>query len=191
MKQLILLAVILILSFSSYAQDSKFSVEVNYPVSFGNSYFGEAYDGIVDIGANYRIINLDLISLGTSLNAGIFKNQDERLAEFIDVYVYTIQPGIFGELNLPSLSRLRPSVGVGYSFMIFNQINQSPLLDRESFSETEGGINLNFGIAYDLTSRLFIQIQYDYIKLLTQDDYLRSTVNSKINIFKAGLGYRF
>jgi opacity protein-like surface antigen len=173
------------------AQDSKFSVEANYPVSFGDSFFAEGYEGLIDIGVDYKFFNFGIINLGASFNGGIFNLTEDNRPPFIDVSVYMVQPRVFGELYLEALSRLRPSVGLGYSFMIYNITSSQITLESTNGTETESGINLNLGLSFDITKKLFIQAQYDFIQLSDQEGIPNSSVNSKINIFKAGLGYRF
>ncbi|MGB3344527.1 MAG: hypothetical protein WBA61_11485 [Aequorivita sp.] len=46
-----------------FSQDSKISLEANFPISLGNNFFGEDYNGIVDIGAKYRIVNISNLNL--------------------------------------------------------------------------------------------------------------------------------
>jgi len=182
---------LLIVSVKAIAQDSKLSLEVNYPITFGNSYIGEAYDGIVDVGANYRLSELNFVTIGTSLNAGVYKLQDDISPQLIDAYVYMIQPRAFGELNIETLPRLHPKIGAGYTLVIYNLINSEPFANFDSNTETEGAINLNFSLAFDISSRLYIQAQYDFITFDFGFERPNPDIDDNFNIFKAGLGYRF
>ena len=60
-------------------------------------------------------------------------------------------------------------------------------------SETLSGFNFNFGLSYDITTKYFVQVQYDFIKL-GNDNGLPGipaiSFNTNVNIWKFGLGYR-
>jgi len=183
MKQTFLLTLLLIFSIKSFSQDSKFSLELNYPIPTDNNFVGESYNGIIDIGADYRIAKLNPVNIGISLNSGVLVNN-----EFHDFKVisYVIQPRIFGELDLESIDRFHPTIGLGYTIMVFNASGTN-LPDA---SDTESGFNFNFGLAYDMTEKLFVQAQYDFVKLGVDNDIPDIKFNTNVNILKIGLGYR-
>lgn len=194
MKQKLFLIVLLIFTITSFSQNLKFNLELNYPIPIDNNLIGKNYNGIVDLGAKYRFLNFAFLNVGASLNAGMFKNSKKERVQSFDVTTYIIQPKMFAELNLEFLTRLHPSIGLGYSFLSFNasDIDRFNLEDNFSVSssETESGVNLNFGIAYDITSKIFAQLQYDFIKLGVDDEVPDIKYNTNINILKIGLGYR-
>jgi opacity protein-like surface antigen len=57
-------------------------------------------------------------------------------------------------------------------------------------NRSDDGLNLNVAIAYDLTDALFVQVQYDYIRLSARNS-IDSSYNKNVNIIKLGFGYRF
>ena len=57
-------------------------------------------------------------------------------------------------------------------------------------SETLSGFNFNFGLSYDITTKYFVQVQYDFIKLGNDNDLPAISFNTNVNIWKFGLGYR-
>ena len=193
MKQKLLLALLLIFSIKSFSQYSKFSLELNYPIPIDDNLIGRNYNGIIDAGLKYRFVNLDFMNIGVSLNAGMYKNtKDDRVQPF-DVTTYIFSPRIYSEFNIKSLPKFHPSVGLGYSILNsqadvdrFNNQNNLSV----SSSESENGINLNFGIAYDITRKLFAQVQYDFIKIGVDNEVPDIKYNTNINILKIGLGYR-
>ena len=141
-----------------------------------------------------RFSNLDFLNIGESLNTGILKNSKDDAVVPSDVTAFAIQPRIFAELNSESLSKLHPSIGLGYTFITFKasgvqNFNPDNSVSSNS-SQTESGINLNFGVAYDITNKLFAQIQYDFIKLGIDNGVPDKKYNKNINILKVGLGYR-
>jgi opacity protein-like surface antigen len=192
MKQKLLLTLFLIFTIKTFSQDYKFSLEANFPIPVGDNFLGENYGGIIDIGAKYRFTELKIVNIGASINGGFLKNSKADNNNMFDVNVYPIQPRIFAELNIESLSKLHPQIGLGYSFLIFkaksNGINPDFL--ESNIDRTEDGINLNFGLSYDITNKLFLQAQYDFVKIGVDNDVPDIKYNTNINILKLGLGFR-
>tara|TARA_B110000285_G_C14821839_1_gene466887 strand:- start:88 stop:675 length:588 start_codon:yes stop_codon:yes gene_type:complete len=194
MKQKLLLALLLIFSIISFSQDSKFSLELNYPIPVDENFIGKNYNGIIDLGLKYRFSNLSFLNIGASLNAGILKNSKNDRVQHFDVTAFAIQPRIFAELDSESLTKFHPSIGLGYTFMTFNASGidsfnpDNP--NSSSSSQTESGINLNLGVVYDITDRLFAQVQYDFVKIGVDNEVPDIKYNTNISILKIGLGYR-
>ena len=195
LKNLLIASLFLMTQFS-FSQVSNFSLEVNFPVTVGDNFFGEYYDGIVDIGAKYRVVNFSPINIGISVNGGYFKKEAEKrfiqeypgdqpeYYEESDMTNFTILPRIFAELDIESLPKLRPFLGAGYSFLLFNAASHG---SSPSASTTENGLNINAGVYYLLTKSLFAQLQYDYIALLDSDIPTASKTKS-VSIIKFGIG---
>ncbi|MHB0756959.1 outer membrane protein [Polaribacter sp. M15] len=191
MKHQLILVFLIIFSIKSFSQNSKFSIELNYPIPIDENFIGENFNGIIDAGLKYRFTNLDLLSIGASFNYGILKNSKNDRIGLIDVTAFSMQPRIFAELNSESISRFHPSVGLGYTFMTFNASDtESFNSNSSSLSQTESGFNLNLGMAYDITNELFIEVQYDFIKIGVDNEIPDIKYNTNINILKIGLGYR-
>jgi opacity protein-like surface antigen len=192
MKQKLLLALLLILSIKSFSQDSKLSVEMHYPILIDQNFIGKNYNGIIDVGAKYRFSEITNINIGASINGGILVNNtnDNNGNQDFTVKSYLIQPKIFAELKIESISKLHPFVGFGYSFMVFDASGTNNGFDVSGSNETESGINANFGIAYDITKKIFIDIQYDYVKLKVDKETPNTTFNTNVNLLKVGLGFR-
>ncbi|HSD06753.1 outer membrane beta-barrel protein [Flavobacterium sp.] len=187
-----LLALLLILSIKSFSQDSKLTIEMHYPIPIDQNFIGKSYNGIIDIGAKYRFSEIKNINIGASINGGILVNNtnDNNGNQDFKVKSYLIQPKIFAELKIKSISKLHPSIGFGYTFMVFDVSGTNNGFDVSGSSKTESGINANFGVAYDVTSKIFIDIQYDYVKLNVDKEIPNTTFNSEVNLLKVGLGFR-
>src|SRR5690606_15770682 len=161
MKQKLLIALLLALSLTSFSQESKFSIELNYPIPADNNFVGQNYNGIIDLGFKYRFVELGVVNIGASLNGGIIKNSKKDAVQPFDVTAYNIQPRIFVELDDDLLSKLHPSIGLGYSFMVFKASGittynpENPAIQTSSTSEIQGGINLNLAASYDVTQKFF------------------------------------
>lgn len=179
-------------SLSLFSQESKFSIELNYPLPIDNNFIGKNYTGIIDLGGKYRILNKEIVNVGVAFNAGllIFDNTKINSPQNFKVYAYPIQPKVFCEFNIKSISKLHPYTSLGYSFLVFRATGTNNGYNVSDFNDTQSGINLNFGLAYDITNKFFVNAQYDYIKLNKEEGIPDSTFNTKINILKFGLGLR-
>ncbi len=195
MKQKLLLVFLLFVTIKTFSQDSKFSLEVNFPIPIGDNFLGENYNGIVDIGAKYRFVKKDLLNLGASVNFGYVQNTKSgatNLNQLFDVKIFPIQPRIFAEFNIPNLESLHPQIGLGYSILINNAkadiINTLNL--PADINDNESGFNFNLGLSYDLSDKFFLQAQYDFIKIGVKNGVPDISYNTNINIIKLGIGFR-
>lgn len=190
--RLVIVVMLLISSIKSFSQDSKFSIELNYPILIDDNFIGENYNGIIDVGIGYDITNLNSINLGISVNGGVLvnnSNQNNGLQDF-KITSYVVQPRVFGELNLESLDKFHPSVGLGYTVMAFSASGTNNGFDVSDQSDTQSGFNFNFGIAYDINDRLVAKAQYDFVKLGVDSNVPDIKFNTNVNILKIGLGYK-
>jgi opacity protein-like surface antigen len=192
MKQTFLLVLILIFTIKSFSQDSKISLELHYPIPMDENFIGKNYTGILDLGAKFRFVDLNPINIGTSLNSGVLVNNSNPNNGFQDFKVtsYVIQPRIFSELDLDTVKKLHPAIGIGYTFIIFDASGTNNGFDVSGASETLSGFNVNFGVAYDITDQIYAQVQYDFVKIAVDKNIPDVTYNTNINILKIGLGYR-
>lgn len=186
MKRFLIL-LFLILSTKAVSQVSKFSIEANFPIPVGNNFLNENFDGVVDLGLKYRFINAKIINIGTSINGGLLQN-DTNQNQGINSTAFIIQPKVFAELNL-FLTKFRPFIELGYSFLIFN-VDVATGLNNFTDSNTEGGFNANFGLAFDIFKKFFLQIQYDFIRLNADNNFANTSFNRSLGIIKLGLGFR-
>lgn len=188
MKRLLLNLMFLFVLANTFAQTQKFSATAAYPYALGEF----EYAGQVVIGLQYRFVQLGPIDLGLSGNINFLKDRNELAAELRRTNKFAVQPRIFGELNLIGLEKLRPFLGLGYSFGDFaTEFGQIENKDKE------GGLNLNLGAAYYLSRVFFIHVQLDNIWLrrefssldLREINTIKRT--STISLLKVGLGFRF
>ncbi|AWG21190.1 hypothetical protein FFWV33_06390 [Flavobacterium faecale] len=193
MKQKLFLALVLLFTVNTFSQESKISLEANYPIAIGGNFVSEFYKGIIDIGAKYRIAETTNFSFGASINGGVLTNNTNKNKGERDFKVtnYTIQPRLFTEIKIKSLTKLHPAIGLGYTFMIFKStgINNGFDLSKED-SIKKNGINANLGLSYDITNKLFTTIQYDYVKLSSKESVPSTAFNTSISFLKIGIGVR-
>ncbi|WP_166963862.1 outer membrane beta-barrel protein [Yeosuana marina] len=192
MRQKLLLTLLLIFTIKSFSQDSKFSLDLSYPIPIDKNFVGENYDGIIDLGAKFKFAELNPLNLGASLTSGVLVNDSPPNNEFQDfkITAYLIQPRIFSELDIESIKSFHPSIGIGYTFIIFDAKGTQNGFDISGGSQTQSGLNINFGIAYDINDKLFAQIQYDFVKISLESEIPDIKYNTNVNILKIGLGYR-
>ena len=75
--------------------------------------------------------------------------------------------------------------------MFFNIKNTSPEENIPNSSSTQSGINTNLQIAYDISNRIYVQTQYDFILLTNLEDGIpKNKYNTNINLIKLGIGFR-
>ena len=195
MKQSLLFLFCYIIALTAFAQNSKFTLEAAYPLPVDDNFIGRNYKGIIDVGAKYRFSELPPFNLGFGLNGSILNNKNALLATtdvFLDITVTTfiIQPKVFAELDLESVPKFHPSVGLGYTFMIFNASGTDQAFGPSDTTDAQSGLNINFGVAYDISDRFFAQVQYDFIKLNVDGGVQDIKFNTNVNIIKFGFGYR-
>lgn len=194
MTKKLLLGLLLLLSLQAISQDKKWSAEANYPILLWEGYLQD-YNGLFDLGINYRFVRLGIVEIGAGVNGGIFRNVNGRNSNIKIVgEAFYLQPRAFAELKL---MRFRPSFGIGYS--IWNsgvEVEEDGEIISD-YSDSNGGLNVNFGISYDITKRFFVKAQYDFTRLNIRDSFEQggetfdSERNENVYVIKFGVGLRF
>ncbi len=191
MKRYIYVTVIFLIAMKSYSQNSKFSIDFNYPILMDNYFIGENYNGIIDIGLDYTFESANTMNLGLSFNTSILQNNaNKNIGNQFKVTSYVFQPKLMLVGNSVLLGGFSPSVGIGYSFFLFD-ITGSSNGFSDAAGDTQSGFNLNLGLAYDLSDKFFTQVQYDFFKTSVSDGVPKIKYNTNINLLKIGLGYNF
>lgn len=175
----------------SYAQNSKWSIEASYPYTFGDNFVDEGYNGAADLGLKYRFASYDALDLGASFNVGAFIRDDGRFDNNIDASGSAVlfQSRMFASFKFASYPQIHPMVGLGYSIFAFSLDGQNFAGANFQENSSDDGVNLNFAVAYDVSNHLFVQVQFDYVRLSARD-VLDSPYNRNVNIIKLGIGYR-
>ena len=186
------LIVMMMTCFLSFGQQSNFSIEANFPYTFGDNFVDEGYNGAIDIGVKYKFAAYDIVDLGASLNAGAFYRDDSRFDGEPDVNGTAIlfQPRVYASFKINGAPRFHPMVGLGYSFFAFHIEEKNFAGANFQENSSDDGINLNLAVAYDIAAKWFLQLQYDYVRLNARD-VRKTSYNQNANILKAGIGYRF
>ena len=208
MKRLLLTAVLVVTTCFLHAQDSSWSVEANYPLNLvdGSASRINNLNGILDLGLKYRFMELGPVILGAGFNAAYLKNFDSFTygsangQDFVSDYkakTYLFQPNLFIEVPIPGLMKLKPQLGIGYSVILDDTYYNDGQMVVFDDSEIDGAVNLNLGVSYDISSRIFIQLQYDYLNIARKGETnfngesIPYDFKENGNILKAGVGFRF
>ncbi|MCF6132393.1 outer membrane beta-barrel protein [Flavobacterium wongokense] len=183
----------LLLSALSFAQTTKFAIEAAYPLPIDNNFLGDHFKGVADLGIKYRIKNLQVINIGVSVNGSMFTYSDSYFfAELPEMNfkttLYMIQPRAYVEINLKKIIKIHPYAGIGYSFLRAKQDFDNDVYDKNT---SQSGMNVTFGLSYDIISKLYIFANYDYISLTELDsDVPKTSYNTNASLVKVGLGLR-
>jgi opacity protein-like surface antigen len=178
--------------FLSFGQNSNFSLEANFPYTFGDNFVDEGYNGVADLGLKYSFAQYSALDLGASLNVGAFIRDDSRFdgGPNINGNAIIFQPRVFASFQLNGFPQIHPMVGLGYSIFTFNIKGENFAGADFQENTSDDGINLNLAVAYDIAARWFLQLQYDYVRLSARD-VRKTPYNQNVNILKLGIGYRF
>lgn len=188
----LLLGLLFLVSLTAFAQDKKWSVEANYPVSIAGD-LGNDNPGVIDLGIKYRFLDLKVAKIGAGFNVGVLSDRLQSFDGFNGMPSssdfretnWLFQPKLFSEFQIAGIPKLRPSIGLGYTFINSHFEGRA---GGETFDDTntDSGFNFNVGLSYDLSDKFFIQGQYDNIR---HSPGFRPDYN--LGFLKFGLGFRF
>lgn len=188
MKKLLPLLSLFIALCSIQAQDRNWSAEVNYPVSIGDD-FGASNQGLIGFGLKYKFASSGNWTFGASLDGAWFSTEfgsDSDPPQIAKVRDLLIQPRFFAALPLSKNRRFHFLSGLGWT--VYRNKTEN-LVGDQSISNEENwnsGFNGNLGLTYAVSSRWFVQLQYDYIYFARVNRLYRL-----IGLVKLGVGFRF
>ncbi len=170
-----------ILCFSSlcFSQNSKLSATLSYPIAIGDNLY-KLRSGVVDVGIQYRFLDLQAVLLGASINGTLIgkKIKDEDYTNSI----FILSPKAFLELSV--IKKFKPFFGIGYTYVKNHEEfdGGTNLLDTNG-----GGLGINIGASLSVSERFAIIVQYDYAK----PNFEQSGPYYNLNMLKLGVGYSF
>ncbi|PID69838.1 MAG: hypothetical protein CR985_03735 [Flavobacteriales bacterium] len=193
MKTNYIFILLILMSFTSFAQNKKFSVEANYPLAISNGF--EDVNGIVDASIKYRFAEGELFKYGASFTFDYLKEKLPFNYQDLDKDYFFYHVNGFTEMTIPSAEKIHPFVGVGFTYVIckyeyFNSMDH--LFDiAETEKEKNPGFNFKLGIQYDFTNSFFVQSYFHYIRSFYKSRFNNETIGINYNQVKFGIGFRF
>ncbi|MFD0991480.1 outer membrane protein [Mariniflexile jejuense] len=180
------------ISLTTFSQNKKFSVEVNYPLGMSNGF--ENLSGIIDASINYRFATSELFSYGASVTFDYLKGDINFSNQDLNRNFFFYHFDGFAEMTIPSAEKLHPFAGAGltllnYDYQYLSGTNEFPTI--ETRKEKDLGFNIKLGIQYDLNNNLFIQTYFHSIRTFNKSDFNNETIGVNYNQLKIGLGLRF
>lgn len=167
---------------SAFSQNSKFGATVYYPIPIGDNFIQENYTSTIGIGASYRFATSRLFSFDLSLR-GSFMSRDR--INNSTVTLFNFQPSIFTSLKIPAIPKLKPKVGLGYTFLSFNV----PDVFNPAVNDRKRGYNINVGLSYVVIKRLSILFEYDFTRLDRERGIPDISFNKNVSFINFGLHY--
>ncbi|MEQ5791662.1 outer membrane beta-barrel protein [Muricauda sp. NFXS6] len=190
MKKIQILTVVTFLTISVSAQDSKLSATLGYPFSLGDNFLAD-FTGVADLGVQYRIIQAGVLDIGLSANGSYYVQSTPLSSVNVKENVILVQPRVFMEINMETLKGFRPSFGLGYSFLNSKVKYENAQNQPGELKDYTEGLNASLGLAYDITSRIFAFLSYDYIKVNRDNPNQDNDFFRNGSILKLGAGFRF
>lgn len=193
MKRTLFFTLLLLISVMSFAQESKFSLELNSPFYIDTNYSRDQ-SRTMDIGLKYGLLDYNFVKVGASVNSLMVLPRDASRMKYSSI---TLSPRIYAEFKIKSLPKLHPLIGVGYSLERYKLGRELQHFTEDGSLESLGthfsahGLNLNFGAEYDITSKFFIKGQYDFMRMTNTNEELKKYGPANSKILKLGIGYRF
>lgn len=183
------------LTFSNnFSQESNLNIDANLPILLGQNFLADNYFGIFDLGLSYQFAEFKTTKIGSSINTSFLRDSNNGRLDAFDIRVYVIQPKIFSKFNIVSNQNFHFKTGLGYSLFIFDLVqneNTAQFNADQDTVENENGIALNLGLVYDFGRRFYADVQYDFIKIVGNENRLANTYSTNLNILKIGLGIKF
>lgn len=184
------MACLAIVVFVGRAQETKMTLELNYPKTVGGNAFQELFDGRGDIGIKYRFVDLGKVHIGLAYNSGWYQNHLKGENTDFKVNGYTLEPKVFFEYHDEENKLFRPYIGLGYNWIRFDAKGMINNFTPTLADDWDSGLAANAGLAFWLNNNLFVQsvLSYTYIKT---NNVIDTDYTDHIFVIKFGMGYNF
>ncbi|MFL1895994.1 outer membrane protein [Aquimarina sp. 2-A2] len=189
-----------IVCFTTLAQEKPLRIAVHHPISLSDNV--NNIDGIVGANIKYNIYESPIITLGASYTIDYFRNAEIRNVFKVKNNAFFNHLDFYSEFKLPGMLKLHPYVSLGYTLLYdsFESTandftygeNDMPFQSNEKTTDSSHGANLKLGLSYDITSVIFIQSYYQYLKLFGKEVYYEGIDEDvTYNQLMLGVGFRF
>ncbi|TYP70889.1 outer membrane protein with beta-barrel domain [Aquimarina intermedia] len=182
-----------------FAQDKPIRIAVHYPISLSDN--ANNVDGIVGANIKYSIYESPILTLGASYTLDYFRNAEIQNVFEVKNNAFFNHLDLYSEFKLPGIQKLHPYVSLGYT-LLYNSFestandftyseNDMPFQSNEKTTDSSHGANLKLGLSYDITSVIFIQTYYQYLKIFDKEIYYEGVDNVAYNHLTIGIGFKF
>lgn len=185
--------VCIIFQLTLHAQDYNWSLHLNFPIPVDQNFIGENYKGFIDVGTRYTFDSPNNLKFGAAFNFAVLSNNNNLDISQLDSYkaiAYIVETKAFAEVQIPSVPLLHPFFGVGYSLLAFDISGVNPGLGIIEDGEVLHGFSINGGFLIDCNSRLFFNLEYNFIRVYRDNLVPDTRYNKNVNLVKLGVGYR-
>ncbi|TCL63378.1 outer membrane protein with beta-barrel domain [Mariniflexile fucanivorans] len=191
MKTNYTLVLLFFISLTTFSQNKRFSLEVNYPLAMSNGF--ENLSGIIDASINYRFAKSELFNYGASVTFDYLKGDLRFSNQDLNRNFFFYHVDGFTEMTIPSAEKLHPFAGAGFTYLDYDYqylsgTNEFPTIKTRK--EKDLGFNIKLGVQYDFTNSLFIQAYFHSIRTFNKSDFNNETIGVNYNQLKFGLGIR-
>ncbi len=172
-----------------FAQDHPWSLNVSSLTTVDDNFMSN-HSSHFDVGLKRNTFYLEDMRIAFGGNIGSLSRE---FAPDQYVYTFVLQPKIYAEVDLEVLNRIKPRIGVGYSFLVAVPVQNISMYSEDEVLETtvQGGIGTNIGLTVGISDRIFVHVDYDFIKLDKDKEVKDISYNRNINFLKFGLGFTF
>ena len=201
LRRTLVFGLLLYTSTSIYAQlfSDNLSLEVRYPIPAGDNFLANAfgnnhYNGIIDLGVDYNVIDKNGLGFGVAFNSSFLKLDENN----INLTVLSPKLKIEYEIDLNKVIII-PQLAAGYSnwryvsndFTYYDE--QGNLHTDGSYKESNNGLTLQGGtkIMWNTGKALnyYVSFYYEYTELSMKGrNVLDIDYNKKLQLLYPGLG---
>lgn len=176
--------------------DSKFSLGIHHPLSIGDNFIKNTYNGILGLDVAYKAHEAESFVLKAGLGVDYF---NYNFLDYAEGNAIILKPRIIVEFKINSIPVLKPYAIFGYSFFnskidltpnleIIDQNNPLFGIDSQTVKTDYNGINYGVGVLYDVSSKVFINLYLDFISLNVKDEVPDISYNKNVQTLNIGLG---
>ena len=195
MKKLICILFIAFSSVTLFAQeDYLWSLGLHHPLSIGDNFVKDAYNGIVGVDIRRTVYASDKVIIRVG---GVVDYYDYDFVEAFDGRALFYKPRVLTELRISDY--FKPFVNLGYGIMAIkvNGIVTSfedpidPIFSEEAttIKETFSGFNAGFGVICGVSEKFYITAALDFLFLNVENSIDKS--RNRAQTINLGAGVNF
>ncbi len=193
MKKFALFFILLLTASQLRAGEKKLSVASSYPITIGNNFMSQFYNGVFDLNLQFKFVKKRALYAGVSVNTALYTSfgNDFPFTQGLKTNSWSLLPRVFVGVDF---DKLHGSIGIGGLW----QSNSTYYLYCPSGHEgpfnplaNQFGFDMNATLEYDVANKLFLITQFDYSTFSSEYFSESGYDASKMETLKFGLGWRF